>query len=345
MSDNMIYAVTIPKWGLTMEEGTITSWLIDEGAEVEVESEIVEIETDKSSQALESPVAGILRRIIGEEGEVYPVQGLIGVIADADVPDDEIDAFIASYRGSNSAVADDEEDVDTDEAAQEKTDHPVSKSKPFSKMRETIAKTVVSSWTTPQFPVTMAIDMGKAKALRVKLKEAGQAVSMNDIVTKACAQAAQKYPMVNASLGNKEYILNSHVNIAIAVAVDEDLMMPVIQGCEELSLKEVSEKSQQLISMVKDGSIGEGELSGGNFAISNLGMFGVEQFAALVPPGMAAILAVGGIKDEVVVQEGNMTPASMMRVTLVADHRVVDGACSAQYLVELKRLLENPEEL
>ncbi len=340
MSDNKIFALTIPKWGLTMEEGTISEWLLDEGDDVEIETEIIEIASDKINQVIESPVAGVLRRIIGEEGEDYPIKALIGIIADADVSDDEIDAFIASFGDSSGAVDTDEDEVETEE-----TDHPVSSRKPISKMRATIAKTVVASWAIPQFPVTMAIDMGKATALRVKLKETGQAISMNDIITKACAKAIEKYPMANAQLGDKEYILNSQINIAIAVAVDDDLMMPVIQGCEASSLEEVADRSRQLITMIKEGSIGEAELTGGNFAISNLGMFGVEHFAALVPPGMAAILAVGGIQDEVVVQDGKMVPAAMMRVTLMSDHRIVDGMCAANFLVELKRLLENPEEL
>ncbi|MCW8860333.1 MAG: 2-oxo acid dehydrogenase subunit E2 [Deltaproteobacteria bacterium] len=344
MSDKKIFALTIPKWGLTMEEGTISEWLLNEGDEVEIESEIVEIATDKINQPIESPVAGVLRRILGEEGEDYPVKELIGIIADADVSDDEIDAFITSYRDSHSVIETDEEDMDQEETVAEETNSPAS-TKPISKMRATIAKTVVSSWTIPQFPVTMAINMGKAAALRVQLKEKDQAISMNDIITRACANAIEKYPMVNAQLGDKEYILNSQINIAIAVAVDEDLMMPVIQGCEALSLKEVASRSRQLITMVKDGSIGEADLTGGNFAISNLGMFGVEQFAALVPPGMAAILAVGGIRDEVLVQDGKMIPAAIMRVTLMSDHRIVDGMYAANFLVELKRLLENPEEL
>jgi pyruvate dehydrogenase E2 component (dihydrolipoamide acetyltransferase) len=155
----------------------------------------------------------------------------------------------------------------------------------------------------------------------------------------------EKYPMVNATLGSKEYTLNPEVNIAVAVGLDEGLMMPVIKGCQALSLQDLAGKSRELIDKVKAGTAGKAELAGGNFAISNMGMFGIEQFVALVPPGMTAILAVGGIKDEVVVKDGAMVPASMMRVTLVADHRVVDGAYSAQYLVELKRLLENPEEL
>lgn len=345
MSDKKIFALTIPKWGLTMEEGNISEWLLEEGDEVEVESEIVEIASDKINQVVESPVAGILRRIIGEEGEDYPVKELIGIIADADVSDDEIDSFIASYQGSNSEVNIDEENLEAEDTAPEKTADAIGSNKPISQMRATIAKTVVASWSAPQFPVTMAIDMGKAKALRVKRKESGQAISMNDIVIKACAKTIEKYPMVNAQLGDKEYILNRQINIAIAVAVEEDLMMPVLKGCEGLSLKDLADSSHQLISMVKDGSISDTELTGGNFAISNLGMFGVEHFAALVPPGMAAILAVGGIQDEVVVQNGEMMTAAVMRVTLMSDHRIVDGMYAANFLVELKRLLENPEEL
>lgn len=334
-----IYELTMPKWGLTMEEGTIASWLIDEGDEVEVGTEIMEVETDKIAQPVESTVAGILRRKIGEEGEEYPVQALIGIIAEASVSDAEIDAYLASRSGK--AVPDDEEE-DIAEAPEVPT-QPINK--PMTAMRAAISTTVTNSWTVPQFPVTMGIDMGAAKEFRAGLKAAGKAVSMNDMVVKACAKAIETYPMVNATLGNKEYILNPEVNIAVAVGLDDGLMMPVVKGCQALSLEEVSSRSRALIDKVKAGSCGQAEMAGGNFAISNLGMLGVDQFVALVPPGMTAILAVGGIKDEVVVKDGNMVPVSTMKVTLVADHRVVDGLYSAQYLVELKRLLENPEEL
>lgn len=331
-----IYELTMPKWGLTMEEGTIASWLIDEGDEVEVGTEIMEVETDKIAQPVESTVAGVLRRKIGEEDEEYPVKALIGIIAEASVSDAEIDAYLAS-RGGEAAPADEEEET-AEAPAQPAT-------RAISPMRAAIANTVTNSWTVPQFPVTMGIEMGAAKEFRAGLKEAGKAVSMNDMVVKACAKAIEKYPMVNATLGDKEYGLNPEVNIAVAVGLDDGLMMPVVKGCQALSLEEVSSASRALIDKVKDGTCGQAEMAGGNFAISNLGMLGVDQFVALVPPGMTAILAVGGIKDEVVVKDGNMVPVSTMKVTLVADHRVVDGLYSAQFLVELKRLLENPEEL
>lgn len=332
-----IYELTMPKWGLTMEEGTISSWMVDEGDEIEVGDEIVEIETDKIAQPVESTVAGILRRQIGEEDEEYPVQTLIGIIAAEDVSDEAIDAYLAQRAGS--AVPAGEEAEVAEEAPAAAT------TKPMSPMRAAIASKVTNSWVTPQFPVTMGIEMGAAKEFRAGLKAAGKAVSMNDMVVKACAMAIEKYPMINAALCSKEYTLNPEVNIAVAVGLDDGLMMPVVKSCQALSLEEVSSNSKALIEKVKAGTCGQAEMAGGNFAISNLGMLGVDQFVALVPPGMTAILAVGGIKDEVVVKDGNMVPVSTMKVTLVADHRVVDGLYSAQYLVELKRLLENPEEL
>jgi len=335
-----IYELTMPKWGLTMEEGTISSWLVDEGDEIEVGDEIVEIETDKIAQAVESTVAGVLRRQIGEEDEEYPVQTLIGIIADEDVSDEAIDAYLAQRAGGAAPAAEEAEAAAPAEEAP-----AAATSKPISPMRAAISNTVTNSWTIPQFPVTMGIEMGAAKEFRAGLKAAGKAVSMNDMVVKACAMAIEKYPMVNAALGSKEYTLNPDVNIAVAVGMDDGLMMPVVKGCQALTLEEVSSSSRALIDKVKDGTCGPAEMAGGNFAISNLGMLGVDQFVALVPPGMTSILAVGGIKDEVVVKDGNMVPVSTMKVTLVADHRVVDGLYSAQFLVELKRILENPEEL
>lgn len=346
MANDKICPLTIPKWGLTMEEGTISTWLLEEGDEVEVETEVLEIATDKINQAVESPVEGILRRIIGEEGEEYPVKALIGIIAAEDVSDEEIDAFIDSYEGVVGSDDDDleEDDDDSVENGAEESVPGVAR-KPMSKMRATIAKTVTASWSIPQFPVTMVIDMTQAKKLRGNLKATGKEISLNDIVLKACAKAIQGYPMANAQLDGNDYLLNSQINIAMAVAAGEDLFMPVIKKCESLSLSELAEASKKLVATVKEGSAGEEELSGGNFAVSNLGMFGVENFAALVPPGMAAILAVGGINDEAVVQNGEMIPVPIMRVTLMSDHRIVDGMYAANFLVELKRLLENPEDL
>jgi pyruvate dehydrogenase E2 component (dihydrolipoamide acetyltransferase) len=150
----------MPKWGLTMEEGTISSWMLDEGDEIEVGDEIMEIETDKIAQAVESTVSGVLRRKIGEEGEEYPVQALIGIIADASVSDADIDATILPDAAARRLPSAEGNSGRSPSAAPAKPT-----SKPMTAMRAAIANTVTNSWTVPQFPVTMAIDMGAAKAV------------------------------------------------------------------------------------------------------------------------------------------------------------------------------------
>jgi pyruvate dehydrogenase E2 component (dihydrolipoamide acetyltransferase) len=345
MSENSIHKLTMPKWGLTMEEGTVAEWLVDVGTQVEPGTEVVVIETDKSEQPVEVLVSGVLRRKLVAEGEVAPVAALLAVIADPSVSEADIDAFIAQVTGSVPAVP---ADSVTPKAELQPAPSPVAEgitTKRMSKMRVAIAKTVTEGWSIPQFPVTVTIDMEKAEYLYRTLKEAGNRLSINDVIIKAVAVARQKYPMVNATLYEDSYIFNQDVNIAVAVGLEDGLLMPVIKACQSLSLLEIGLKSRELIEKVKSSSTSEEDLSGGNFSISNLGMFGVEVFAALVPPGQAAILAVGVIKDEPVVIEKQIVSARIMRVTLSADHRVIDGLNSASFLAELKRVLETPSEL
>jgi pyruvate dehydrogenase E2 component (dihydrolipoamide acetyltransferase) len=346
MSEKTIHKLTMPKWGLTMVEGTLAAWLVEEGDQVEPGTEVMDVETDKSAQPVEVTVSGVLRRKLAAEGDVAPVGALLGVIADPSVSDAEIDAFITEVTGTAPAVAA-ETTGQTVAEPQTMSSAPAEgwTSKRMSKMRAAIAKTVTDSWTIPQFPVTIVIDMEKAENLYQGLKAAGHQISINDVVVKAAAVAMKKFPMVNAKLAGDSYVLHEEINIAVAVGLEDGLLMPVIKGCQNLSLLQIGEKSRALIGKVKDNSTSEEELSGGNFSISNLGMFGVEQFAALVPPGQAAILAVGGIKDEPAVRNKQIVSARLMRVTLSADHRIIDGLNSASFLAELRRVLETLEEL
>jgi pyruvate dehydrogenase E2 component (dihydrolipoamide acetyltransferase) len=346
MSEQTIHKLTMPKWGLTMEEGTVAAWLLDVGAEVNPGTEVVEVETDKSAQPVEVLVSGVLRRKVVAEGEVAPVGALLAVIADPSVSDAEIDAFIIQITGAAPAqTAETPEPPVAEPPAVSSAPAESWTSKRMSKMRGAIAKTVTEGWTIPQFPVTVAVDMEKAENLYRGLKEAGTQISINDVIVKAAAVVLQKFPMVNAKLAGDSYVIHGDANIAVAVGLEDGLLMPVIKGCQNLSLLQIGEQSRALIGKVKSNSTNEEDLSGGNFSISNLGMFGVEQFAALVPPGQAAILAVGGIKDEPAVKNKQIVSARMMRVTLSADHRVIDGLNSASFLAELRRVLENPEEL
>jgi pyruvate dehydrogenase E2 component (dihydrolipoamide acetyltransferase) len=214
---------------------------------------------------------------------------------------------------------------------------------PLSRMRAAIARTVSRSWQEiPHFSVTVSVDMGEAEEVRRELKGSGTALSLNDLIIKAAAMALEKFPQVNNSFAGDRIMVNSSINIGLAVSLEEGLVVPVINGCEGLSLKEIAVRSRELASRAKEGRISETEISGGTFTVSNLGMYGVDDFMAVIQPPQGAILAVGGVRDEAIVVNGAIAAARTMRVTLSADHRLIDGAYAARYLQELKRVLENP---
>ncbi len=214
---------------------------------------------------------------------------------------------------------------------------------PLSRMRAAIARTVSRSWREiPHFSVTVAIDRGEAEEVRRELKGAGVPVSTSDMIVKATAVALRSFPALNNSFTGEGIVVNGEVNIGLAVALEEGLMIPVIKGCGALSLKEIAERSRELVERARNGKVSEAELSGGTFTISNLGMFGVEEFMAVILPPQGGILATGGVHDEAIVKNGQLVAGRIMRVTLSADHRLIDGAYAAQFLGELKRVLENP---
>ena len=214
---------------------------------------------------------------------------------------------------------------------------------PLSRMRGAIARLVSESWRDiPHFTVTVAIDMGEAENVRRELKVAGTMVSLNDIVIKAAAKVLQRFPLVNASFGADGIVFHDQVNIGFAVSLDDGLLVPVIQGCGGLSLTEIAARSRELIERARGGSISEAEISGGTFSVSNLGMFGVKEFTAIIHPPQGAVLAVGAVQDEAVVKGGQVVAARIMRATVSADHRLIDGAYAARFMAELKRVLENP---
>lgn len=336
-----VYEITMPKWGLTMEEGTLVRWIAEVGAKVAPGDELAEVETDKIVNVLENTQAGILRRTVAEEGDVLPVGALLGIIAEEGVSDADIDAFIA---GGGSAVAEEAAAAPAEPAAA--TAAPSEELVPVAGMRAAIGKTVSTSWSTiPHYMVTMAIDMGKADALARSMKQAGTKVSINDLIIKAAAVAIQKYPLINASYADKNIVMHRDVNMSVAVGLDEGLFMPVIKNCQALSLAEIGVRSRELVAMAKEGKLGKEEMSGATIAISNMGMLGVESFIAIVPPNLSAILAIGTVKDEAVVRDGKIEIAKMMRITVSADHRVHDGAYAAKFLGELRGILEAPEAL
>lgn len=219
---------------------------------------------------------------------------------------------------------------------------------PLSNMRRTITRRLTQSWqTAPHFYITMDVDMGAALALRKQInaplpKE--QQISINDMIVKACGVALAAYPNLNASFVEEGIQLNPSVNVSIAVALDSGLVAPVVTNADSRSLSSISREAKHLIALARDGKLGGEHLQGGTFTVSNLGMYGVTEFDAIITPPQCAILAVGAVR-RVPVFKGDsdeVIAANLCAITVSADHRITDGAEAAKFVGEIKRLLENP---
>ena len=216
----------------------------------------------------------------------------------------------------------------------------------LSMMRKTIARRMaLSKTTTPHFYITTEIDMEPAIALRQSLNELAAAeakISFNDMILKAVANALRQSPRMNVSYANDKLRLHQRVHLSMAVALDEGLMTPIIRDCDRKSLGEIAREAGELTERARARRLKPEEYTGGTFSVSNLGMYDVEDFGAIINPPEAAILAVGTIKQQPVVINGQLGIGHRMKVTLSGDHRAVDGATAAQFLKIVKRLLEHP---
>ncbi|SDG87983.1 dihydrolipoamide acetyltransferase family protein [Mucilaginibacter gossypii] len=219
--------------------------------------------------------------------------------------------------------------------------------RPVTQMRKAISRRLSESlFTAPHFYVTMSIDMDQAIVARTRMNEiAPVKISFNDFVVKACAVALRQHPAINSSFLGDKIRTNEHVHVGVAVAVDEGLLVPVIKFADGKSLSHISVEVKEFAGKAKSKKLQPNEMEGSTFTISNLGMFGVDEFTAIINTPNACILAVSGIQAVPVVKNGAVVPGNIMKVTLSADHRVVDGATAAAFLQTLKQLLEEPVRL
>ena len=219
--------------------------------------------------------------------------------------------------------------------------------KPVSQMRKVIAKRLgESKFSAPHFYLTMEMNMDKMKAAREAINEDSPIrISYNDLVVKACATALRKHPEINASWLGDKITYHEDINIGVAVAIDEGLMVPVIRQADRKTLVAIKSEIKDLAGKAKSRKISPEEMSGNTFTISNLGMFDIEEFTAIINPPDACILAVGSIIEKPIVKDGAIAIGNMMKVTLSCDHRIVDGAKGASFLQTLKSILENPVKL
>ncbi len=213
-----------------------------------------------------------------------------------------------------------------------------------SQMRKTIARRLAESkFSAPHFYLTIDIDMDKAMAARTQINEiAPVKVSFNDMVIKAAALALRKHPKINSSWLGDKIRFNEHVNVGVAMAVEEGLLVPVVRFADGKPLSQIASEVKVYAGKAKEKKLQPSDWEGNTFTISNLGMFGIEEFTAIINPPDACIMAVGAIRQEPVVKNGAVVPGNRMKVTLSCDHRVVDGASGAAFLQSFKELLEEP---
>jgi pyruvate dehydrogenase E2 component (dihydrolipoamide acetyltransferase) len=384
-----IYPISVPKWGIEMVEGTITSWNKSEGDAIAKGEEVFEMESDKIVNVWDSPVDGILRRVLVAEGDAHPVGALLGVIADAEVADSDIDAFIAqhsnapaeavvtsdadqsaakqtvqtgdAYKRSSPSVRRlaDELGVDlgtvtgtgrrgriTDEdvkaAAGGSSGAPAGVDViPLSATRKTIARRLTEAkQTIPHFYLSAEYELDGLLAHRAALNETGDVkVSVNDLIVWCVAQALIKEPRVNVNLVGDDIHQFSAAHVSVAIATEDGLYPATVYNADNKSPAEIATATAELAGKAQAGKLAKEDISGGSFTVSNLGMYGITQFTAIVNPPMGAILALGKAKQQVVVNDGQQQIATVLTATLSCDHRVIDGAVGAQYLATLGEVI------
>jgi pyruvate dehydrogenase E2 component (dihydrolipoamide acetyltransferase) len=389
MSAKAIHAVTMPKWGIEMTEGTLTAWTAREGQAVSKGEPILEVETDKIVNTVEAPAAGILRKITAEAGEIRPVGALIAVLADESVSESDVAEFVDAFRGASvsfepeahgsAAVANDpeageprvssiarrlagklgldvsqirgtgrhgrvsKEDVEAHAAtvAAASNSNPQTRTR-MSATRATIARRLTDSKATiPHYRVEIEVDVGNLQAHRRQLlAQSDVKVSLNDMLVHCTAQALRQHPQLNAHLHGDEIVQFARADIGIAVATAAGLITPVVRDAAAKSPVEIARSIAELSERARRGTLRREEISDGTFSISNLGMFGLIRFDAIINPPQVAILAVGAAQDRVVARDGAPAIAQMLALTLSADHRVVDGAVAAAFLATLRETIE-----
>ncbi len=273
-------------------------------------------------------------RIVKADVEARVRDGGAGAPAPAEPPDGAVAAPAPAASGAGAAPATGKGEVRTEE---------------LSRTQALIARRMAEAKATvPEFTLTAEVDMEQAAALREELKAVGAdgpVPSFNDLIVKACARALREHPRANGAYRDGRFELYDRVNVGVAVAGDDALVVPTVFDADRRSLGEIARETRGLAERVRERSITPPELSGGTFTVSNLGMFGVSDFTAVINPPQAAILAVGAIREVPVVSDGEIVPGRRMNVTLACDHRILYGADAAKFLGRIRELLEHPVAL
>ena len=409
--------ITMPKWGIEMQQGTLTEWHVKEGEAVEKGQLLALVETDKITNEMEADSTGVLHKALVPEGEVRVVGELLAVIGDADIKPSDVEAFIAAFEapdtsmaGANSSGGNEApvtptsekpatlssadfdsvnispaakalavslgikpdsivatgrrgrislQDVEQAAAAQglgggsDKADGDNAdvKNDPeivtMSNLRKTAAKRLTEAKSTiPHFYLRIQTNIDALLAAKSSYQETNGKISLNDILVKAAAAALADNPDVNVQIHGDDIHKFPHADIAVAVATEKGLVTPLVKRANLQSLSEISKNVADMASRARDGKLTHSDMGAGTFTVSNLGMFGVNQFDAIINPPQCAILAVGSSSRVWTENDKNEGAFStMLSLSLSCDHRAIDGATGAAFLSSLKQHIEHPKAL
>ena len=389
--------IKMPRLSDSMQEGTIVSWLREEGEHVAEGDELVEIETDKATMAYESPAAGVLA-IVAAVGETLPVGAMIATLGDgAPLKPAPVAVAVAAAEPVAEAVAEPAPDGNSADPGRVRAtplarrlarEHGVDLSalqgtgpggritrsdvesragvqssveptpstqhdgdtQELTRLQQVVARRMSESKATiPHFQVQAEAGMDALIALRSELKALGEHAapvpSVNDFIVKACALALRAHPRANGSYRDGRFELHAAVNVGIAVAAPDALVVPTITDADRRSLREIATESRRLAERVRDGKITPPELSGATFTVSNLGMYGMTAITPVINPPQAAILGVGAARAVPALEDGRLVERHLMTLTLSCDHRILYGADAAQFLSDIRDALEAPLRL
>jgi len=255
---------------------------------------------------------------------------------------------LSSLRGTGPDGRIVAEDVERAEAQPERAAQPVAtgeiESRPLSNVRKTIARRLTQAWTVPAFQLTVDVDMTRAQELVAKQRELNPDVriTITDVLTKVCAMALMRHRDMNVQYTDDALLVFPSANVGIAVAAPQGLVVPVVKNAERLTIAQIAQVRGDLVSRARDNKLKSDDLEAGTFTISNLGMYDVDQFIAVLNPPQASILAVGQTRDMVVPRDGDVHVLPIMTMTITCDHRAVDGATGAEFLKTIKAFLQDP---
>ncbi|MCD6169696.1 MAG: 2-oxo acid dehydrogenase subunit E2 [Candidatus Latescibacteria bacterium] len=372
----MITRIIMPKLGETMEEGQIGKWLKKEGERVEKGQPLFEVASDKANFEMESPATGFLRKILYEKGQTVPVTKTIGYIADSmeeQLPEETAAVSetvssrperknrikisplarrlaeqrgidISKINGTGPGGRITKEDVEKFQSVAKTESREV----PLSAIRKIIAQRLSQSKRqAPHYYLQAEIDMSDTVRMREDLlteeeKTSSVHLSYTDAIIRATALSLEQFPVLNSTYENGKLRSFKEVNIGVAVALQEGLVVPVIKDVANKTLWQIAEERTTLVTRAREGKLTQMDISNGTFTISNLGVFGIDLFTAIINPPQVAILAVGAIKKRPSILNDQVVVRQTMKVSLSLDHRVVDGAVGAQFLTRLRELLEKP---